>query len=82
MDIKKQIANSFDAITINRIVKGALWSFLDAGVLAGLAYLGNVEVANPTMMLFLGWLSPFLVNAWNEYRKGETEYSVDRDDVV
>ncbi|MFA6897205.1 MAG: hypothetical protein WCQ96_02890 [Patescibacteria group bacterium] len=81
MNIQKQIANSFDYITIQKIVKGYIWSFLDAGVLAGSAYLAGLTNYNPVALYVLSVLSTGTVNAYNEYRKGEKTYTVDNDRV-
>lgn len=72
----RQIKNSLDEITKEKIIKGAVWSFLDAGVAALGAYIVGVEVSEPMLAVSFAWFGPFIINAWNEYRKGEREYSI------
>jgi hypothetical protein len=74
----KQFKNAFDEVTKDKILKGAIWAFLDAGVAAVGAYFLNVQVDNQLLALSLAWFGPFIVNAWNEYRKGKKQYSVSR----
>ena len=73
MDIK-QIANSFDPITQNRIIKGAWIAFWNSavfyGILAVLDYAAGIKVADPNTAAMLAFAIQFGRNSINEWHKG------------
>lgn len=75
MNTINQIKNSFDPITLKRIGKGALHTFvvsaLVAGALATLSFLGQQDYGNPLLTFLMVQLSGTLYNAIKEYKKGE-----------
>ncbi len=75
----KQIKNSFDAATVEKIIKGFIWSFLDAGVAAGGAYLLGLHVSDPILGYLLAVSGTGIVNAWQEYKAGNKDYYLNAD---
>ena len=66
-----QIKNSFDKITQNKILRGALIASTGAFMLALLQYLGTVDMDNPLIASFFVILAPVATNAIKEYMAGE-----------
>lgn len=70
----EQIKNSLDKTTIEKIVKGAVWSGINAGIFAGiiafLYYILGVDTGNISLNTFLAAVIPTLINAIKEYQKG------------
>lgn len=65
-----QVKESFDVVTIEKIIKGYVWSFIDAGVAAGGAYLLGIQIGNPMLGFIVVWAANGSVNAYNEWRRG------------
>ena len=72
MQIKKQIAFSFDSITKSKIITGALIAGTGTGAIAMLEYLGRIDWTDKGIMAstFVAWLVPTAVNAIREWMKG------------
>lgn len=66
-----QIARSFDAVTQNKIVRGAFISLAGGAALSLLNYLQVVEISNPALASFIVWIAPTLVNSIKEWMAGE-----------
>jgi hypothetical protein len=69
----KQIANSFDRVTIIKIAKGALIAAGGAFVLFALDAIGKIEISDPVIASAIVWLVPTLTNAIKEYLAGEKQ---------
>ena len=65
-----QHAFSFDRETVRKIAVGAILSFLGAGSIAALNYLGAIEIDNPALAAGVSWIVPCLANAIKEFTKG------------
>jgi hypothetical protein len=66
-----QIARSFDAITQNKIVRGAFIALAGGASLSLINYLQVVEISNPALASFVVWIAPTLVNIIKEWMAGE-----------
>lgn len=66
----KQIAYSFDKITQSKILKGLLIAMTGGAALAGLNYIGTIEIDNAFLASWIAIMVPFLVNAVKEFIKG------------
>ena len=68
--MENQIKNTFDKITQNKILKGAVISAVGAGALALLDFIGALEIDNTLLASFIVWAMPSAINAIREYKKG------------
>lgn len=66
-----QIARSFDAITQNKIVRGALIALAGGAALSLINYLQVIQINNPALASFVVWATPTLVNIIKEWMAGE-----------
>lgn len=66
-----QHAYSFDRESVIKMVKGALIAMTGAAALAGLDYLGTIEMSNPFIATAVAFVVPTLVNIVKEWIKGE-----------
>ena len=66
-----QIKYSFDAITKNKIFRGAVIAATGSAAIGLLGFFGQLEISNPTLALFVAWFVPFAVNAIKEWLKGK-----------
>lgn len=62
---------SFDSITNNKILKGALIALTGGAAISLLTYLQGQDLGNVTINGVVALLVPTLVNAIREYMKGE-----------
>lgn len=53
------------------MIKGALIAMTGAAALAGLDYLGTIEISNPLVATAVAFAVPTLVNIIKEWIKGE-----------
>jgi len=67
----EQTRFSFDTKTLINIFKGALIAATGAGAIAGLQYLGTLQINDPQLATLVAFLVPFLVNVVKEYIKGK-----------
>lgn len=68
--MEQQVANSFDIVTLRKIIKGGLISALGSTVLAILGYIGTLQFNDPTLTVAVSFLVPFLTNLVLEYQNG------------
>lgn len=66
----KQIAFSFDKITQNKILKGALISLTGSASIGLLGFFGALNISDPTLAMFVAWFVPFATNAIKEWMAG------------
>ena len=66
----QQVANSFDWVTIGKIIRGGLMAAAGSLTLALLGYLGTVTYSNPTLTVMVSFVVPFLTNMLKEYLAG------------
>lgn len=67
---KMQKAYSFDAITQNKILKGAMIALTGSAALGLLTYVGTIKIDDPTLAMFIVWLIPTISNLVREWMKG------------
>jgi hypothetical protein len=65
-----QVRNSFDKITQNKIVKGALIALSGGAAISLLTFLQGQEFGDATVNGLVAWLVPTLLNAVREWQKG------------
>jgi hypothetical protein len=68
--IGQQVSRSFDKATLEKITKGAVFSGINAGLIAMLVYLQGIEIADPALAGFMTWAIPTAINAVKEWYKG------------
>lgn len=61
---------SWDLITKNRIVKGALIALSGSAAIGLLEFFGTVEISNPMLAQIVAWACPFFINSTREWMKG------------
>lgn len=66
-----QKSYSFDKETIKKIGRGLLIAMTGGAAIAGLDYLGMVQIDNPLIAALVAWLVPSLTNTVREWVKGE-----------
>jgi len=66
----KQIAYRFDKITRSKVLKGLLISMSGGAALAGLSFLGTLDINDPVLAIVVAILVPALVNLVKELIKG------------
>lgn len=66
-----QKAKSFDAETIKKILKGLALAMCGGAALAGLDFVGTIEISNPLLAQVAAVVIPAVVNAVREYFKGD-----------
>ena len=66
-----QLKNQFDAITIQKILKGALRAATIAGIIFILTYLKTINLGNAILNAAMYEIVASLINAIHEYKKGE-----------
>lgn len=66
----EQLKKTFDKVTIEKIVKGAIWAGLNTFILAVLVSLGSIDISDPELAGFMAWFIPTAINAWKEFYKG------------
>lgn len=66
-----QIKNSFDKVTIIKVLKGALIAATGTAALFILNWLGGVDVGNPLLTGLIAWAVPTLTNLIKEWMKGK-----------
>lgn len=66
-----QLKYSFDEITQNKIVKGALIALTGGAAISLLTFLQGQDFGDATINGLVAWLVPTLLNAAREYMKGE-----------
>jgi hypothetical protein len=70
MATSKQVAWSFDAVTVRKIVKGFLFA-LAGGVAVGIvAWLQGIEAAKALLLVFVGTATPAIANGFLELKEG------------
>jgi hypothetical protein len=67
----RQIAFSFDQVTVNKILKGALIAMTGAAALALLDYSGQIQIDNPLLASVIAWLIPTATNIVKEWMAGQ-----------
>jgi hypothetical protein len=65
-----QIANSFDFVTVQKIIKGGLIGAGGSITLALLGYFGALQYSNTTVTVLVSFAIPFLTNVVKEYLAG------------
>lgn len=67
-----QFAYTFDEITKEKILRGALIALTGSAALGLLDYVGALKIDNLAVAAFVSWLVPTLVNVVKEWMAGET----------
>lgn len=67
----KQIKFSFDKITQNKILKGALIALTGSAAIGLLGFFGGLQIDNPNLAMLVAWVVPTLTNLIKEWMKGE-----------
>ena len=77
-----QIENSLDSVTKSKIIRGAFYAFMNAGILAFITFLAGYNFNDPMIaMLVVSFVIPTLTNVYKEYKAGHPEYGVPIDNV-
>lgn len=66
----EQVAFSFDKATLKKIARGAIIAMTGAAAIAGLQYLGTIQISDPVLAAVVAWVVPTAINAVKEYIKG------------
>ena len=66
-----QVKYSFDQITQNKIVKGALIALTGSAAIGLLGFFGALHIDDPTLAMVVAWAVPTLTNLVKEWVSGQ-----------
>ena len=66
-----QIKFSFDPITQNKILKGALIALTGSAAIGLLGFFSQLQISNPILAMFVVWAVPVAINAIKELMAGQ-----------
>lgn len=67
----KQLAFTFDKVTLTKIGKGFLIAMTGGAVLGAIDYLQIIDITNPLLAQLVVVLTPTIINSIKEWMKGE-----------